>query len=332
MNSAKVTIAVDGMGGDFAPLEIVKGVAESAALFPEAAFIITGPEAIIHAELEKYPSSGNVSVVDAPEIIEMSEEPGRAVRGKKNSSIVVGTGLVKDGKADAFLSAGNTGAAMASALLDFGRIEGVKRPAIALTLPTTTGRVLLLDAGANADNKPEYLPQFAVMGAIYDRDVLGVENPKVGLLNIGSEEEKGSTFTKEAYGLMRETAVNFIGNVEGRELMEGQVDVAVTDGFTGNIVLKVVEGVGVQLLSSLKNGILSGLRAKAGGFLLTPVLMDIKHHTDPEETGGAILLGLNKVCIIAHGSSSAKAIKNAVRVAITAVTNGVVEHIKQGMA
>lgn len=320
------------MGGDHAPLEIVKGVAESAKLFPEAAFILTGPEAVILSELDKYPSSGNIEVADAPELIKMSEEPGRAVRGKKRSSIVVGTGLVKEGRADAFLSAGNTGAVMTSALLDFGRIEGVKRPAIALTLPTSLGRVLLLDAGANADCKPEYLPQFAVMGAVYDRDVLGVENPSVGLLNIGEEAAKGSSFTKEAYGLMKNEKVNFIGNVEGREMMEGRVDVAVTDGFTGNIVLKVVEGVGAQLLSSLKDGIISSARAKAGGFLLTPVLMEIKQHTDPEETGGAVLLGLNKVCIIAHGSSSAKAIRNAVRVAIRSVENNVVEHIKQGMA
>lgn len=332
MKSAKVTIAVDGMGGDYAPSEVVKGVAESAQQFPEIAFILTGPEAVIRAELKKYPSTGNISIADAPEIIEMSEEPGRAVRGKKKSSIVVGTGLVKEGQADAFLSAGNTGAAMASALLDFGRIEGVKRPAIALTLPTKRGRVLLLDAGANADCKPEYLPQFAVMGAVYDRDVLGVENPVVGLLNIGEEAEKGSVFTKEAYGLLKNTAVNFVGNVEGRELMEGKVDVAVTDGFTGNIVLKVVEGVGSQLLGSLKSGIIGSTRAKVGGVFLKPVLMDIKHHTDPEETGGAILLGLNKVCIIAHGSSSAKAIKNAVHVAARAVENNVVEHIKQGMA
>jgi glycerol-3-phosphate acyltransferase PlsX len=189
-----------------------------------------------------------------------------------------------------------------------------------------------LDAGANADCKPEYLPQFAVMGAVYDRDVLGVENPTVGLLNIGEEAEKGSSFTKEAYGLMKDAGVNFVGNVEGREMMDGGVDVAVTDGFTGNIVLKVVEGVGAQLLGSLKNGIMGSARAKAGGFLLTPVLLDIKQHTDPEETGGAVLLGLNKMCIIAHGSSSAKAIKNAVGVAIRSVENKVVEHIKQGMA
>jgi glycerol-3-phosphate acyltransferase PlsX len=332
MNSASVTIAVDGMGGDYAPLEIVKGVAESAELYPEALFIITGPEAVISSELSKYPSFANIEVADAPELIEMSEEPGRAVRGKKNSSIVVGTGLVKEGRADAFLSAGNTGAAMASALLDFGRIEGVKRPAIALTLPTTRGQVLLLDAGANADCKPEYLPQFAVMGAVYAADALGVESPSVGLLNIGQEAEKGSSFTKEAYSLMKNAGVNFTGNVEGREMMEGRVDVAVTDGFTGNIVLKIVEGVGAQLLTSLRDGIMGSARTKAGGFLLTPVLMDIKHHTDPEETGGAVLLGLNKVCIIAHGSSSAKAIKNAVRVAIKAVENNVVGHIKQGMS
>ncbi|MFA5867413.1 MAG: phosphate acyltransferase PlsX [Actinomycetota bacterium] len=327
-----MTIAIDGLGGDYAPLEIVKGVAESAQLRPEILFIITGPEAVIHSELGKYPSSDNIKVVDAPELIEMGEEPGKAVRGKKNSSIVIGTGLVKEGKADAFMSAGNTGAAMASALLDFGRIEGIKRPAIAVRLTTKKGNVLLLDAGANADCKPEYLPQFAVMGATYSRDVLGVEKPQVGLLNIGGEAEKGSLFTKEAFKLLKNSPVDFSGNVEGKEMFNGDIDVVVTDGFTGNVVLKIVEGVGSLLLGMLKNGIMSSPRAKAGGFLLTPALMDIKRDIDPEETGGAVLLGLNGVCIIAHGSSSAKAIKNAVGVAVKSVENDVVKHIKQGMS
>ncbi len=320
------------MGGDYAPLEIVKGVAESARLRPEVSFIITGPKADILNEMGKYPSSDNIDVVDAPELIEMSEEPGKAVRGKKNSSIVVGTGLVKEGKADAFLSAGNTGAAMASALLDFGRIEGIKRPAIAVQMTTKKGKVLLLDAGANADCKPEYLPQFAVMGATYARDVLGVAKPRVGLLNIGGEAEKGSLFTKEAYKLLAEAPVDFDGNVEGKEMFSGDIDVVVTDGFTGNVVLKIVEGVGSLLLGMLKDGIMSSPRAKAGGFLLTPALMGMRRDIDPEETGGAVLLGLNGVCIIAHGSSSSKAIKNAVSVAVKSVENDVVEHIKQGMA
>ncbi len=332
MNSSKITIAIDGMGGDYAPLEIVKGVAESAALLPEVAFIITGPDAVIRSELDKYPASGNIAIVNAPELIDMGEEPGKAVRGKKNSSIVVGTGLVKEGKADAFLSAGNTGAAMASALLDFGRIEGTKRPAIAVQLTTKKGKVLLLDAGANADCKPEYLPQFAVMGATYARDVLGVDKPRVGLLNIGGEAEKGSLFTKEAYKLLMEAALDFDGNVEGKEMFNGDIDVVVTDGFTGNVVLKIVEGVGSLMLGMLKSGIMSSPRAKAGGFLLTPALMDMKREIDPEETGGAVLLGLNGVCIIAHGSSSAKAIKNALSVAVKSVENDVVKHIRQGMS
>ncbi len=332
MNATKVRVAVDGMGGDFAPLEIVKGVTESASLYPTAQFLLCGPKAVLSSELAKYPEASNITIVDAPELIEMSEEPGRAVRTKVNSSIVTGARLVKEGRADAFLSAGNTGAVMAAALLSFGRIEGVKRPAIAASLPSKTGDFLLLDVGANADCKPEYLAQFAVMGTVYSRDVLGVKKPRVGLLNIGAEATKGSQLSKEAYGLIKNTAVDFTGNIEGREVLEGRADVVVTDGFTGNVVLKIVEGVGYMLLGAVKTGIMNSLRGKAGGLLLTPVLMDIKHLTDPEETGGAVLLGLNNVTIIAHGSSSAKAIGNAIRVSIKTVETDVISHIKQGMA
>ena len=332
MKDRATTIIVDGTGGDYAPREIVKGVIESAQLFPALRFIVTGPVKMITEEFAVHGGVGGIKIVDAPEVIEMGEEPGRAVKTKQNSSIVVGMRLIKEGRADAFVSAGNTGATMAASLLIIGRIAGVKRPAIGVILPSATGSFLILDAGANADNKPEYLPQFAVMGSTYAKDALGITNPKVGLLNLGEEAEKGSLFTKEAFQLIRETPVNFIGNVEGNTVFEGQVDVLVTDGFTGNVFLKVVEGVAATFLGALKEGIIGSVRGKAGGFLLTPAITEMIKKNDPEETGGAVLLGIDGVCIIGHGRSNAKAIRNAVRVAAASVENDIVGHIRQGIA
>lgn len=327
----QITIAVDGMGGDFAPKEIVKGVAESARANLGLSFIITGPKEVIEAELLAYPETLNVEIVDAPEVIEMAEEPSRAVRSKTESSLVVAARLVKEGRADAFISAGNTGAAMAAALLICGRTEGIKRPAIGVILPHRTGKYVLVDAGANADCKPEYLAQFAVMGSVYAEQVLGIKEPRVGLLNIGEEPEKGSSFTKEAYKLLKQAPVNFAGNVEGREAFEGAVDVVVTDGFTGNVMLKVVEGVGILLFEELKDGFMSTLASKAGAILTKPVLAELKRKHDAEETGGAMLLGINGVAIIGHGRSSSKAIVNAIRVAAASVEHDVVGLIAQGV-
>ncbi len=330
MSKTEVTIVIDGMGGDFAPVEIVKGVATSAANNPDTGFIITGPQATIAAELSAYGNLENVEIVDAPDIVDMAEEPGRAVRSKPNSSLVTAARLVKEGRGHAFISAGNTGAAMAAALLNCGRVAGIKRPAIGVILPSAAGRFVLVDAGANADCKPEYLPQFALMGSVYAEQVLGIQSPRVGLLNIGGEPGKGSTFTKEAYKLLEASAVNFTGNVEGREVFEGQADVVVTDGFTGNVFLKVVEGVGKMLFDSLKESITKGVTSKAGALLLKPALAEIWRRNDPEETGGAVLLGIDGVAIIAHGRSSATAIANAARVAISSVEHDVVGRIKRG--
>lgn len=328
---SQITIAVDGMGGDYAPREIVKGVAQYASSHAGLSFIITGPKEAIEAELLLYPQIMNVEIVDAPEIIEMAEEPGRAVRTKETSSLVVAARLVKEGKADAFISAGNTGAVMAAALLICGRIKGIKRPAIGVILPHRSGKYVMVDAGANADTKPEYLPQFAVMGSVYAEQVLGLEKPRVGLLNIGEEAEKGSSFTKEAYKLMEDAPVNFTGNVEGREVFEGAADVVVTDGFTGNIMLKLIEGVGNMVFEQIKDGIRKSVVSKAGAALMSPVLNGLKRKSDPEETGGAVLLGINGVAIIGHGRSSSKAIVNAIRVAATSVENDVVGLIAQGV-
>jgi phosphate acyltransferase len=327
----RITIAIDGMGGDFAPREIVKGVAGAANANTGLSFIITGPKTAIEAELSAYPETPNIEIVDTTEVIEMAEEPSRAVRLKTDSSLVVAARLVKEGRADAFISAGNTGAAMAAALLICGRLPGIKRPAIGVILPHISGKYVMVDAGANADCKPEYLAQFAVMGSVYAEQVLGIEKPRTGLLNIGEEAEKGSTFTKEAYKLMQKAPVNFTGNVEGREVFEGAVDVVVTDGFTGNIMLKVVEGVGTMLFEQLKEGISASVISKAGAALMKPVLKDLMKKNDPEETGGAVLLGIDGVAIIGHGRSSSKSIVNAIRVAASSVEHDVVGRIARGV-
>lgn len=332
MSKTKVTIVIDGMGGDFAPRETAKGVAASASQNPDKHFIITGPRTPIAAELSAYDRLDNVEIVDAPDTIDMAEEPGRAVRAKPNSSLVMAARLVKEGRGDAFISAGNTGAAMAAVLLNCGRVEGIKRPAIGIILPSSKGRFVLVDAGANADCKPEYLPQFALMGSVYAEQVLGIDKPRVGLLNIGEEATKGSIFTKETYKLMEHSAVNFTGNVEGREVFEGRVDVVVTDGFTGNVFLKVVEGLGAMLFDSLREGLSAGVISQAGALLVKPALKEIWRRNDPEETGGAVLLGIDGVAIIAHGRSSAYAITNAARVAISSVEHDVVGRIKRGVA
>jgi phosphate acyltransferase len=332
MAKAKVTIVIDGMGGDFAPRETVKGALASAQLNPAVNFVITGPEAAITAELSAHGAPANIELVDAPDTIDMAEEPGRAVRSKPDSSLVTAARLVKEGRADAFISAGNTGAAMAAALLNCGRVEGIKRPAIGVILPSAKGKFVLVDAGANADSKPEYLPQFALMGSVYAEQVLGIERPRVALLNIGAEAEKGSSFTKETYKLLQDAPVNFTGNIEGREVFEGQADVVVTDGFTGNVFLKVVEGVGKMFFDQLKEGATKGITTKAGALLLKRALAGIWKRNDPEETGGAVLLGINGVAIIAHGRSSAFAIQNAARVAISSVEHDVVGRIQRGVA
>jgi phosphate acyltransferase len=332
MAKAKVTIVIDGMGGDFAPRETVKGAVASASLNPTVNLIITGPQAVIAAELSALGAPANIELVDAPDTIDMAEEPGRAVRTKPDSSLVTAARLVKEGRADAFISAGNTGAAMAAALLNCGRVEGIKRPAIGVILPSAKGKFVLVDAGANADSKPEYLPQFALMGSVYAEQVLGIERPRVGLLNIGAEAEKGSSFTKETYKLLQDAPVNFTGNIEGREVFEGEADVVVTDGFTGNVFLKVVEGVGKMLFDQLKESATKGITTKAGALLLKPALAGIWKRNDPEETGGAVLLGINGVAIIAHGRSSAFAIQNAARVAISSVEHDVVGRIQRGIA
>jgi glycerol-3-phosphate acyltransferase PlsX len=319
------------MGGDLAPSEIVKGTVASAKDYPECHLILTGPAAVLSQELANYAPAENIEIVDAPQVIEMAEEPGRALRAKPDSSIIKGIELVKDGNADAFISAGNTGATMAAALLAYGRLKGVHRPAIAIVVPNKTGRFLLLDAGATADCKPENLLQFAEMGDVYCRRILGVEKPRIALLNIGGEEEKGNTLSKETHKLLKDSHLGFVGNIEGRGMFQGEADVVVCDGFTGNIVLKVVEGFAENTFSYLKENTSKSLRAKIGGWLLKSVLLDLKKKADYEEYGGMPLLGVNGVCIISHGSSKAKAISNAINVAVKTVRTDMLNEIAAGM-
>jgi len=320
-----VIIAVDAMGGDFAPAEIVKGA--SLAAREGVDILLVGREADLRRELGQYPAGSHMEIVDAPEVVEMGEHPALAIRQKRNSSISVATRLCKDGKAAAVVSAGNTGAQMAAALFSLGRLPGIDRPAIATILPTLAGGTLVLDSGANADCKPQHLLQFAMMGGIYSHRVLGVSSPRVGLLNIGAEETKGNELVVEAYQLLRQSSLNFVGNVEGREILEGPADVIVCDGFVGNVLLKFAEGLGSALLGMLKENLQQSLRTKIGAALAIPAFQAVKKAMDYAEYGGAPLLGVNGVSIICHGSSKAKAIKNAISVAQRCVQNRFVDEL-----
>jgi glycerol-3-phosphate acyltransferase PlsX len=316
------------MGGDHAPGEIVQG-ALLAAQNPGLRILLVGREDAVCAAMGHHEHAGAVEVVGASEVIEMHESPAQAVRRKKDASLVVCAELVHAGRAQAMISAGNTGAAMAVALTRWGRIPGIDRPAIAAVLPTTTaqGRVVVLDAGANVDCSPQNLLQFGLMGSVYSQSVIGVAEPRVGILSNGEEAGKGNEQIRAAYALLSEAAIKFIGNVEGRDLFHGRVDVVVCDGFVGNVLLKVSEGV-VELLMGLLQGELESKPwLKLPAALMRPAVREIRRRTDYSETGGAPLLGVDGVCIISHGRSSARAIANAIRAAGEAVKHGIVEQI-----
>lgn len=315
--SRPCTIAVDAVGGDFAPSEVLSGITQ--ALHGDAALsvVVTGPADVVEPFAAQHP--GRVRAVLTTEVIGMDEHPATAVRTKKDSSIVRGCRLVRDGEADGFFSAGSTGAAMAAATLVMGRIKGVQRPAIATVLPSVGEPTVLLDVGANADCKPEHLVQFAHMGAAYAAIVLGKARPRVALLNIGEEPQKGSQLAQDAHALMTEQVPGFIGNVEGRDLLTGAADVVVTDGFTGNVALKLLEGTSKVLMGQVKDAMTSSAVRKAAASVLAPALRELKAQLDPDAYGGAPLLGVSGVCIIGHGSSSATAVENAIAVAVRAV-------------
>ncbi len=315
-------ISIDAMGGDFAPAEIVAGTLQAANTLKgiEKLFLV-GDETAIKAELSKHkgPLPSCIEILHASEVVGMGESPVVAIRRKKDSSIARSIELVKDGKADAVFSAGNTGAAVAAATLKLRTLQGVARPAIATILPTPDKPFVLLDAGANPDSTPEMIQQYAVMGSIYSREILGVDNPSVGLLSIGEEEAKGNETTKKTFGLLENTPVNFIGNVESRDLFGGKVSVAVCDGFVGNVVLKTSEAVAKMISGWLKTMFKRNIIRMLGYFFSRGVFKEMRSHADPSSYGGAPLLGANGIVIIGHGSSNAFATFNGIRVASEAI-------------
>jgi glycerol-3-phosphate acyltransferase PlsX len=324
MPSSTVTrIAVDAMGGDFAPDAVLQGVSAALAADPSLKVLLVGAVEIV----EPFASGRDrCDAVVTTQVVEMGEHPSAAVRGKPDSSIVAGCRLVRDGRADAFFSAGNTGATMAAATLVIGRIKGVLRPAIATVLPTAGAPCILLDAGANADARPEHLAQFATMGAAYAKAALGIVEPRVGLLNIGSEPAKGSQLAQDTYALLQGMP-GFVGNVEGNDIPAGTVDVVVTDGFTGNVALKLMEGMSKHLLGEFKSAMMSSPVNKVAAAVLGPSLSTLRDKLDPDVHGAAPLLGIDGLALIGHGSSSPKAIASALRVGAVAVRAGLVGSI-----
>lgn len=328
-----IRIAVDAMGGDHAPREVVSGALQAAKAYGVTVLLVGKPDAI-QAELARHDCTGaSYEVVPATESIEMGESPATALRKKKDASIIVTAKCVKKGDAQGMVAAGSTGAAMGSALLYMGRLEGVERPAIGVLLPSLSSRCLLIDAGANADCTPQMLTQFALMGHVYMSTVHQVQKPRVGLLNIGEEQSKGNQFAHTAFELLEaDPRYHFIGNVEGRDLFMGRVDVTVTDGFTGNVALKSIEGVMKMFGASLKTEFKRTFRSKLGYVLAEPAFKASYKIVDPEEVGGALLLGVQGVCVISHGGSRARGIKNAVRVAKEAVLAEVPSKIAAGLS
>jgi phosphate acyltransferase len=315
-----IRVAVDAMGGDRGPEEIVAGAVDAASDTVQP--VIVGPAGLATRGLE---------LLEAPDVIAMDEKPTEAVRAKPNSSLVVACRAVGEGKADAVVSAGNTGAMLAACLLELRRIPGVRRPAIAVTIPARRGPSVLLDSGANAEARPEDLVQFAHMGAVFAEEILGVANPEIKLLSIGEEPEKGNQLTLEAHQLLAATDLNFAGNAEGRDLLSGAADVVVTDGFTGNVALKVTEGTIMSLLEGLREEITATVVGKVGGLLIRRAARRLRERLDPDTYGGAYLLGLRGLAVIAHGNSSRRAITNAVRLASRGVENDVVGRLTQNL-
>lgn len=324
-------IAVDAMGGDFGPRVTVAGALRASQDFGLEVLLV-GVEEAIKRELERLPRAGSrVTIIDAPEAVRM-DEGIFSLRRKRKSSIRVGTELVKTGLADGFVSTGNTAAVVYISRKVLGALEGVEKPALALLVPTLKGLTLLIDVGASVDCRPSHLEQFAIMGRVFMESVLGLENPKIGLMSIGEEESKGNDLTREVYERLENSSLHFIGNVEGKDIYSGKADVIVCDGFTGNVALKVSEGVVETLLHMARREITRNILAKIGFFLMKRNLKRIYRKVDYSEYGGAQLLGINGVCIIGHGRSNAYAVRNAVRMAKDFVTQRVQERIQAEMA
>lgn len=326
-------IALDALGGDFGAKPNVLGAIKASGQFGYE-IILVGDSAVIEKELQAVGSydKSKISIIHAPDIVDMSAHPARECRDKKNASIVVCARLVKEGKADAMISAGNSGAAMVAALFGIGRIKGIDRPAIASPMPTQKGAALLLDAGANTDCKAINLLQFAVMGSIYSQIAYGVEKPVVGLLSIGEEEGKGNFLIKETTKHIKNLGLNYFGNIEGRDVHQGEIDVIVCDGFVGNIVLKLSEGLAKAIFAMIKKEVKKRPLAMLGAMLSKPAFRGVKHATDPEQYGGAPLLGVDGPVIICHGKSGETAIYNAIKVAAKLVDSKAIEVMREKIA
>ena len=328
-----VNVAVDAMGGDNAPAEIVKGAVEAVNADKRVKVFLVGKEPVIREELKAYSyDAEQLEVVHAEEVIETAEPPVMAIRRKKDSSIVKAMYMVKNGECDAFVSAGSTGAVLVGGQVIVGRIRGVERPPLAPLIPTEKGVSLLLDCGANVDARPSMLVQFAKMGSVYMESVMGVKNPRVGIVNIGAEEEKGNALVKETFPLLKNCPeINFIGSVEAREIPHGQADVIVTEAFSGNVILKLYEGVGAVLISKVKEGLMSTLRSKIGALLIKPALKSTLKSFDASEYGGAPLLGLNGLVVKTHGSSKAKEVSNTLIQCVTFKKQKINEKIRESI-
>lgn len=328
-----VKVAVDAMGGDHAPLEIVKGAVEAVNSRDDIKVFLVGQEEAVRAELQKYQyDASRIEVVNATEVIEMAEPPVQAIRTKKDSSIVVAMKMVKNGEADAFVGAGSSGAILVGGQLIVGRIKGVERPPLAPLLPTEKGASLLIDCGANVDARPAHLVQFAKMGSIYMEHVVGISNPRVAIVNIGAEEEKGNALVKETFPLLKACKdINFIGSIEARDIPSGYADVIVCEAFAGNIILKLYEGVGGTLISMVKKGMMSSLRSKIGALLVKPALKETLKRFDTSDHGGAPLLGLKGLVVKTHGNSKALEIRNSIIQCVTFKQQQINEKIKAGI-
>ena len=329
--SEYIKVAVDAMGGDNAPQEIVKGAVEAVNEGSKVKVYLVGMKEAVERELagHTYPKE-QIEVVPASEIIETAEPPVMAIRKKKDSSLVKALNLVKDGTCDAYVSAGSTGATLVGGQVIVGRIKGVERPPLAPLIPTATGCSLLIDCGANVDARPSHLVQFAKMGSVYMEHVMGIKNPKVGIVNIGAEEEKGNALVKETFPLLKNCPdINFIGSVEARDIPAGAADVVVCEAFTGNVILKTYEGVGSTLISKVKEGMMTSLRSKIGALLVKPALKQTLKAFDLEQYGGAPMLGLKGLVVKTHGSSKSIEIKNSILQCITFTEQQISEKIKQ---
>ena len=324
-------IVLDAMGGDFGPAPNVEAAVNTAKEFGWEIALV-GRQELIRPLLVQHNTAGlHLPIVHAPDVIEMGEHPANAVKAKKQSSMVVGVQMVKNGDADAFVTMGNTGGALAASLLYLGRIKGIHRPCLSTGYPTAKGFVLLCDLGANADCKPEWLAQFALMGSVYAEKVMNIRNPRVALISNGEEETKGSQLVQDAHQLLKHAPLNFIGNAEGRDLPAGNADVFVVDGFTGNVIVKLSEGMSTFIKTMLREEIMRTTKSKIGGLLIKDAVDRISKRTDYQEIGGAPLLGVDGVVIIGHGRSKARAIRSALMRAAESVERGVVDAIEKGL-